>query len=99
MNAQAIHDEIIKLAQLQETALLRSMGIEDSVSDTESFEDESNLESVIGVILMKTIVTVKVVFPQYMVKAKLQMRDNHPTILLATQDLIQMTCPKMLLVL
>ena len=35
MNAQAIHDEIIKLAQLQETALLRSMGIEDSVSDTE----------------------------------------------------------------
>ena len=47
VNAQAIHDEIIKLAQLQETALLRSMGIEDSVSDTESFEDESDLESVI----------------------------------------------------
>ncbi|XP_068761299.1 uncharacterized protein [Montipora capricornis] len=46
-NAQEIHDEIIKLAQLQETALLQSMGIEDSVSDTESFEGESDLESVI----------------------------------------------------
>ena len=47
VNAQETHDEIIKLVQLQETALLRSMGIEDSVSDTESFEDESDLESVI----------------------------------------------------
>lgn len=99
MNAQEIHDEIIKLAQLQETALLGSMGIEDSVSDTESFEDESDLESVIQSDSDENDSHSKRSVSTVHVKAKLQMRDNHPTILLATQDLIQMTCPKMLLVL
>ena len=46
-NYQEIHEEIMKLAHLEETALLRSMGVADEVeSETETSEDESDIESV-----------------------------------------------------
>lgn len=45
-NYQEIHEEIMKLANLEETALLRSMGVADEVeSETETSEDESDLDS------------------------------------------------------
>ena len=43
-NYQEIHEEIMKLANLEETALLRSMGVADEV-ESETSEDESDLDS------------------------------------------------------
>lgn len=47
-NAQEVRDEIMKLAKLEETALLQSLGVEDdSESESESTVGDSDLESVL----------------------------------------------------
>ena len=47
-NAQKVRDEIMKLAKLEETALLQSLGVkDDSESESESTVGDSDLESVL----------------------------------------------------